>query len=500
MNPTENNSGASVNSSGQIPAAAHTGIIEKPQSTQDASSSGNKNFANLPSWVKPLYIVIIVCFLIIAAVAIWLFAFNKGEKLGFSLGSAPTPTATAKKQTTISGNILFQGYASDEAYLVIAEKTPGQDSFKSVITGIVPQTGAIPWTWKEATAGTNYEIQAQLKIRGNTIQSSTSNVISAPGSNVNLVIVSNQAPPTPAPAQVSGTVNINGYIPQGAMVNITADTTSGPGGQTTLPQITATDDSSWSWSNASSGTTYDITAQLVDVNGNPLALPVSANITAPSSGLQFNINSTAQPPAPTVTGLSGNITINGSIPTNAYITIGTRVSGTSSFNQVGSNISATNNVAWSWQQAQAGTSYDVQAYLWSNNQPYAQSPITTIVAPANNVSLTINAQQSTSAPGSNTMNVSCGGQQSGAYQATINYNTQSNLSNASSYNIIVTLASQGSQVLNTTVSPPNPTQSQNLTTTYIFTSGATYYAQYAYAIGGSSNYSPLSPAIQFSCR
>lgn len=461
-------------------------------------SSPAPNSSKLPSWVKPLYIVIAVCFVIIAIVLIWLFAFNKGAIIGLSMAPKPSPTVVPTA-TTVSGNILFQGYTSSEAYLIIAERVQGKGEYKSVVTGLVPKTGAIPWQWKDAVAGVNYEIQAQLKERGNVIETSTSNIISAPASNVNLVIVSNQKPPTPAPAQISGTTNINGYIPQGATVTITANTTSGPGGATTVSSIPAVDDSSWSWTNAISGTNYTLTAQLYDANSNPIASPVTMNVTAPSSGIQFNINSNVQPPIPAATGLSGTVTINGSIPSNSYVTIGTRVTGTSSFNQVISNLSASNNVAWNWQQAQSGTSYDVQAYLWFNSKPYSQSQILTVTAPSNENNLIINAQQSTSAPGSNTMSVSCGGSQGGSFQATIHYNTQANLSNAQSYNIIVTLASQGSQVLNTTVSPPNPTQAQSLTTTYIFTPGATYYAQYAYATSGS-NYSPLSPAIQFSCQ
>lgn len=491
MNPT---SPTQTNSSVVAPATPPT----SPNLVAEQGGGGGK-FSKLPSWVKPLYIIIAVCFLVLGGVLIWLVAFNKGEKFG--VASTPTPTPAVKKITAISGNILFQGYASSEAYLIIAEKSPGSSEFKSVVTGLVPATGEIPWTWKDAVAGTNYEIQAQLKIRGNTVQTSTSNIISAPASNVNLVLVSNQQPPAPATTTVSGAVNINGYIPTGANVVITADTTSGVGGQTTLPAIPAVDDTPWSWNGATSGTAYDFTAQLVNSQGAPIGNPMSVNVTAPSSGLQFNINSTAQPPAPTITGLSGNIVINGSIPSGSYITLGTRVTGTQSFNQVASNISATNNVAWSWQQAQTGTSYDVQAYLWVNNQPSAQSQILTVVAPSDGNTLTINAQQPTGAPGGNTMNITCNGQQSGAFQATVNYNTQGNLTSAQSYNIIITLASQGSQVLNTIVSPPNPSQSQSLTTTYIFTSGATYYAQYAYATSTSgSNFSPLSPAIQFSCR
>ncbi len=343
--------------SANAPVSPVATVPDSPSSNNNVSApTGGERFQSL---LKPLYIVVGVCFLIIAGVFVWLIAFNNGAKFG-QAKVVPTLSKVPAKMAQISGNILFQGYATPGAYLVIAEKSEGGSQFKSVITGLVPTTGAIPWTWKNATSGKNYEISAQLKVAGNIIQTSTSSVVSAPGSNVNLVLVSDQDPPAPVTTQISGNVNINGYIPTGANVVVTADTTSGPGGQTTLPAISAVDDTPFSWSGAIVGTSYDLTAQLVNSSGNPIGNTSSVNITAPSSNLQFNINSTAQPPAPVITGLSGNIVINGSIPASSYITIGTRVTGTSSFNQVVSNLSATNNVSWNWQQASGGTSYDIQ--------------------------------------------------------------------------------------------------------------------------------------------
>jgi hypothetical protein len=471
-------------------------IVQQPVVSQPQPTPPEEAPPENDTWMKPLYILLAICSVIIVSILLWLFLANKTKTVA---PQVVAPTQAPRQATSITGNIIFEGYVPQDAYLVIAERSEGKKEFKAVVSGIVPQTGMIPWTWTDATIGSNYDIQAQLKVKGLTVQESAVTTVSAPGSDVNLTLVSEQQPPQPQQAQISGTVHLHGYIPNGSTITILATESTQANYQTIVSGITATDNTGWAWSNAQLGKTYDIKAQLKDGNGTLISSDTSKTITAPSSGILFEITSFAQPPAPLVTGLSGTININGSIPPNSYITLGTRKTGTATFNQVASNISATDDIAWSWTAAQAGAPYDVQAYLWSNSKPYAQSQILTVTAPSQNDVLTINAQTQLAAPTGDTINVSCNSQQNGSFQATINYNTKGNLSNVQSYNIVATLASQGNQVVNTTVSPNNPTQPQSLTTTYIFTSGATYYAQYAYSTGNNI-FSPLSPAVQFSCR
>lgn len=490
---------ASAPTPSQNVSSGQTGIPPQPPvQSSPKNDSDNK-------WTKPFAIILLVLAVIVIGVMLWVIFFDNATTRNIKQIVIPstvvevaTPTPAVKAPASISGNIIFQGYASPESYLVIVERTEDSDDYKSVVTGLVPKTGSIPWVWKGALSGKNYEIKAQLKVRGITVQESTMTMVSAPASDVILGIVSEQDPPKPQITSISGNINLNGYIPSGSTISITAQNSTGGTIQTVASGIAATDNVAWSWGNALVGTTYNIGAQLINSTGALLFSSSPVNITAPSTGLVFDINSSAQPPAPTVVGISGTININGSIPNNSYITLGIRPTGTTAFNQVAGNISATDNVAWSWPSAQSGTSYDLQAYLWVNNQPFSSSQILTVVAPASNEVLTMNVQQTLAAPPNNTINISCGGQSGGNYQATINYNTGSTLSNATSYNLLVTLASAGNQVLNSTVNPPSPTTSQSLTTTYIFTPGATYYAQYAYSTGGSM--SPLSAPIQFVCQ
>lgn len=443
-------------------------------------------------WIKPLIIALSVIIGLVILIFLFFFLTNKN----LSTTSSPPSTRSA---TTIAGQVNFQGYAPSDAYIAIAERAEGHGQFKDVVSGLAPQDGSISWVWNDATAGNNYEIKALLKVKGKTIQESPVLDISAPATNVLLTLVSQQSPSAPVTATVNGQINLDGYVPSGATMQVLAKEVGSTTYQTVVSSLVAQDNAVWSWTNAMSAKTYMLKGQLVTSGGSVISTGDIQTVTAPSTGILLNVASTATPPTPVVTGISGNITVNGSIPSGSYITLGVRKTGESAFSQVASNISATNGVGFSWGSAQSGQQYDVQAYLWVNGKPYAQSNVLTVTAPSTFDVLTINAQQALQSPPSSTITVSCGGQQNGVFQATINFNTQGNLSNPKSYNIIVTLASQNSQVINTTISPSNPTSAQSITTTYVFQSGATYYAQYAYSPDGST-FSPLSSSIQFACR
>lgn len=455
---------------------------------------------NAPQSLTPLIVFLFVVIIVVGGFFTMLFlGGSKSTKIGSS--TSPSPVVPAVQSAKISGTVYFQGYAPTGSYIAIAEKSQEDTDFKDVVSGITPDNdGTTEWTWNDAKAGENYEIKATLNVSGKVVESSVVQNVSAPAVQVSLPLVSNLQPPTPITATISGQINLDGYAPAGSTLQVLAKTVSAVSFQTIVGNIVPTDNVPWSWGSARGGTTYLVKGQLVDANGNLISTGDTQTVTAPSGGELLNVFSTAKQPAAAAVGISGTITINGAIPNGAYITIATRISGTTTFKQIAGNIPATNSVPFSWNGATSGTSYDVQAYLWNNNQPYSASNIITVTAPSTFDVLTINAQQPTSAPSSGTLNVSCGGTQGGLVQATINFNTSANLPNASSYNIVVTSASQNQQVVNTTVNPPNPTQSQSITTTYVFQPGATYYAQYAYSTSTGGQMSALSPSVQFACQ
>lgn len=450
------------------------------------------------NWVSPLLVLLgVAVVMVLATLGIFLFV---GRKYQPPVANSSVPTVAPKVAASINGQINFEGYIPAGSYISIAERGSNHDQFKEVVTGLLPKSGVTNWSWTGATSGTNYDIKALLKIQGKEIQESPIENVSAPATNVALTMVSQQTPPTLVTTSVSGQINLDGYAPTGSTLQVLAKTSDAVAFQPVASNITPVDNASWTWSQAQVGKTYDMKSQLVSANGTVISTGDTQTVTAPSSGLLLNVASTANPPAPTMVGISGTITINGNIPSGAYITLATRPSGTATFNQVASNITATSGVSFSWANANEGQQYDVQAYLWSNGKPYAASNILSITAPSTFDILTINAQQPTSAPSSGTLNVSCGNTSGGLVQATINFNTNANLPNAASYNIVVTSATQSNQVVNTIVNPPNPTQSQSITTTYVFQPGATYYAQYAYATSNGGQMSALSPSVQFACQ
>lgn len=443
------------------------------------------------NWVTPLLMVLgIAIVMVLATLGIFLFVGKKQQ----------VPVATSKTPANIVGQVNFEGYIPTGSYISIAERSSSHEQFKEVVTGLTPKTGVISWLWTDATSGTNYDIKALLKIQGKTVQESAIENVSAPATQVPLVLVSQQTPPAVVVVAMSGQINLDGYAPSGSTLQVLAKTSDAVAYQPVVTTIAPVDNAPWTWAQAQSGRTYDVKSQLVSSTGAVISTGDTQTVTAPSSGLLLNVASTAKPPVPTAAGISGNITVNGAIPSGAYITLATRPSGTATFNQVASNIAANNGVNFSWGSATTNQQYDVQAYLWSNGKPFAASNILTVTAPSTFDILTINAQQPTSAPGSGSLNVSCGSAQGGLVQATINFNTQANLANAQSYNIVITSATQSNQVVNTTVNPPNPLQSQSITTTYVFQPGATYYAQYAYATSSGGQMSALSPSIQFACH
>lgn len=473
-------------------------VVLPSDPTPEVGENKQNSSQSLTALIVFLFIAIIICG------GLFTFLLLGSKKYSQTANqSAYAPTVTMQASTSISGTVYFQGYAPANSYIAIAEKSQDEKDFKDIISGLTPDSdGTTEWTWKDAKIGKNYEIKATLKQQGKIIDASPVQKVSAPAQLVQIMLVSQLTPPAPAVATMSGQINLDGYAPAGSTLQVLAKTVSAVSYQTIQSGISAVDNATWNWASAQTGTTYMVKGQLMDANGNVISTGDVQTVTAPSGGELLNVYSTANPPAavPATSGISGTIIINGSIPSGAYLTLAARPSGTTTFNQVANNISATNSVPFSWNGATSGSAYDVQAYLWVNSNPYSASNIITVTAPSTFDVLTINAQQPTQSPSGGSINVSCGGTQGGLVQATINFNTSANLPNASSYNIVVTSASQNTQVVNTTINPPNPLQSQSITTTYVFQPGATYYGQYAYATSVGGQMSALSPSVQFACQ
>lgn len=438
--------------------------------------------------------------------AICLIAYTLIVVFGFQYFSKSNPSSQnaslASDASSISGSVDLNGTPPTGSTIAIMAKQNGQANATPVVSSIAAVDGAV-WSWNEAKTNVEYILVASLIANGKTIATSKKLVLIAPGdSEVLRINVPSQPATSQTQAAISGTFNLNGYIPPNSTITIATRQVGTNSFVNVLSNLPAVDSSIWSWTSAIQNTAYEIQATLL-VNGTVQNQSQVLTVTAPATNETLAINSTATPPTPVVTGISGTININGYIPSNGNITLGVRITGTSQFNQIASNISATDGVAWSYNSAQTGTSYDIQAYLWQNGQPYSQSQILTVSAPATGEVLTINAQSPpTTTPSGNSISINCNSYSSSAnlWQITVNYNNSSSITNAQQYWLTIGTNSGGNQQISFVTNPSNPNQTQTYVTGYIFNGSITYYAQYAYATCANCNsYSPFSPSLTFTC-
>jgi len=444
-----------------------------------------------------------ICVLAYTLIVLYGFNYFTGKNTPGEL----TQKFLSSDATSISGTIDFNGTPPANTTINIQARQNGQTNFTTIVPTIAAVDGAV-WSWNGAKSNTEYILIANLVVGGKTIASSKQLVLIAPADSENLRINvphgTDAGSTQPTQSAISGTFNVNGYIPTGSTITVATRQAGSNQFSNVLSGLPASDNSIWSWTQASQNSQYEIQASLI-VNGTVQNQSQVLTVTAPATNETLTLNSTATPPAPVVTGISGTISLNGYVPpSGSYITLGIRVTGTGSFNQIAGNISATDGVGWTYNSAQSGTSYDIQAYLWQNGSPYSQSQILTVAAPATGEVLTINAATPPSTtPSGNSISINCNSYSSSVnlWQITVYYNNTSAIQNAVQYLLTIGTNQGGNQQVNLTTTPSNPNQTQTYVTGYLFNQNQTYYAQYAYATCSSCNsFSPFSPSLTFTCN
>lgn len=448
---------------------------------------------------KFLIISGVVLVLLILGILFWVFSsMNKNGSLPISLPGG---------SSTIGGTINLNGQVMPGTTISIGEREYGQPNFTTVITDL-PATDLAAWIWNQAENGKLYELQAYLMLNGQVVGESDILRVAAPATdevlsiNVtpsnNPVASGSSTPFNGGNAVISGMIDLNGYIPQGATISVAQQPVSGGNYQNIVSGLAATNGTTWTWSGANVNTQYNLQATL-SLNGTTITQSPVLTVTAPAANETLVINSTAT--APSVAGtVSGTINFNGQAPSGSSIIIVSRVTGTTPFNVVQSGLSPVNGTSWSWNGAIQGTSYDFQAVLVVNGNDYAISPTLTVTSPASNEVLTINSSYQMPAPPT-TPSVSCTGQSNGlwAVQVTFNY-----YNNAQAYWVRVGDSIVDNRYLDQQVAAQNqPGQTQqSVTTNYVLGSGGTYLAKYAWSptnTNSLSNYSAWSNTTQFTC-
>lgn len=449
--------------------------------------------------ISPIaFLIGTIIFVFLNALGIYFgIKYFSGQNKTSSYQDSPVNTQSVM---SLSGIVGINGTAPSGSTIAIDVRRVGDKSFMTVVPDIAAIDGAV-WSWDAAEKGVAYEIQANIFSNGQKIGKSQILAAVAPADSESLEVnITTKPAAANVASSVTGSFNLNGYIPPGASITISTRQNNGGFNQVET-SLAALDNGSWSWTGANQNQTYDIQATLV-VNGQSVAQSQILTVTAPAHNELLSINSPLKPPAPSGAPISGKYSINGSVPTGATLSLGTRITGSNSaFTMVGTNIPPMDGLSWTWNQAQAGNTYDLQAYLVVNGNVVSSSPILSAAAPATGEILSINAQSQPGAPPSNALLTSCTSKNSSnQWQVRFTINNNSVVGTAQQYQLSAGTTSGNNSIVNVTVDPQNPGQAQDYTSGNQFNDGQTYFAQWAYATCAScGTFSSNSPSISFSC-
>jgi len=238
------------------------------------------------------------------------------------INSQSKPAQNAK--VTISGTVDLNGPVTQDSKLAIALKKVTETEFTTIISEMRAKDMA-QWSYNDADSGEQYELRALLTEKDQTIAQSQTLRVVAPAANevlrINtggvvgfgelisptiqvptvtltpIVVTATSIPtavfsPIPTPAAnaiVSGEVDLNGNIPNNGIITIVAKRVGEANTRIINDGIAARDKAVWSWSGATTGATYQLTAYL-KVNGANVAQSQTVTATAPASNEVFIIN------------------------------------------------------------------------------------------------------------------------------------------------------------------------------------------------------------------
>lgn len=429
----------------------------------------------------------------------------------FALSQKSTPSKPTAGNSTISGTFNINGIFPKGATVTLMSREVNiQKTFTDAKTGIVPKDETT-WEVKKTAAGKAYEIQAAVKKGAKTLALSSPIYVTAPAKNEVLTFDLESISAKPTPATISGTVGLNGYIPDNATITVQ----STPAGRnqlgTVAEKLPAKDGQAFSYTAALAGSSYELYAILYNSEGKEIGRSEFIRLTAPAKGEALSINSSAQPPTPasatakpSTAVVSGTINFNGAALPNSRIVIFQRTAGTTEFKVAVDNISPIDGTAWQWTGATAGSFYDMLAILKQKQSSGADKDISnsnaiTLSAPAAKEVFSLNSGYTLS-PASGAININCGNFDSGSnsWNGSISFQ---NIPNAQSYWFQIGTTNGGIELTNSTQNATStPTQSINA----VYKDGVTYFARYAYATvqnlsAGNAQFSPFSNTTQLRC-
>lgn len=424
-------------------------------------------------------------------------------------------SSSGNSNSAISGTFDVNGVLPDGSTITIskAEYDDGDkaaDLESSVAAEDIPAEDGSSWTISNLDSGTTYVITADLMSEGETISSSNHLVVTAPASGevltFNIETINGEAN-----AEVSGTIVVNGFIPEGSTIT-TEGRVAGTSTFSVLAEgIAAKPVQTRSTDQAIAGESYDVVGVLYNASGQRIGQSDILVVTAPAKNEVLVINSSATPPAGGGTSpapeegndkISGTINFNGVAPADSRIVILQRENGQSDYQVAVDNVEPVDGATWTWDGAKHSVWYDIQAVLkqkQSNNtdKDIAESHPQSIAAPAEGVTLSINSGVSNPAP-TKQVSMQCGSQSGDVWNATL---TLPRVDGAQTYWYQVGTSNGGNDKANTTVAADG---NNDVQVSIQLENVKTFYFRYAYAnvpdVGtGNSQFSPFSSTSQGSC-
>lgn len=379
--------------------------IATPSSKTRKSKHSSKRFFSTPHFILTIFAV--------------LAAFTMGaHALGLRLYKDGQNKLTLSPTTDITGFVHFTALKpepGDKGKLKLLTRRQGTEMWSKTNTTI-ELTQDASWIWSEALPGVTYEVAAELAIDDKVYKNSRTVLATAPSYDLEIPIevTWSDLPEeivSVSTAKISGLVTINGYIPEGSVLEIytleapdAADviTELNPAALRYATQIASIENpeatTTWTWEEAAPLKEYEVIVALRSGNQVILA-PQLVIADAGEEALEHQINSTFQPNVRGVTStgtnapaISGLVTLEGPKAKDTSLLMLWRKPGDANYNVVNRyQYPAHSGTKWSWSGAEVGQTYEIMAALQvdDNNTSTAPNPAR-VTAPASNVNFDLN--------------------------------------------------------------------------------------------------------------